>query len=78
MAHPTRGLILPDRFISRMEKFGLIDELGWTVANRGTSEVKPFSTDTERPLTLSLNASVYSLLDLKYRVEEPKQYVENN
>jgi EAL domain-containing protein (putative c-di-GMP-specific phosphodiesterase class I) len=64
--HPTRGLILPDRFVTRMERFGLIDELGWMVANRGMSEVKQFATGNEKPLTLSLNASVYSLRDLKY------------
>jgi PAS domain S-box-containing protein len=64
--HPKRGLIFPDRFIGRMEKFGLIDELGWIVANRGMIDVRLFTRIDEVPLTLSLNASVNSLCDLKF------------
>jgi len=40
--HPQRGLIFPDGFIGRMEKFGLIDELGWVVANQALREVGQF------------------------------------
>jgi EAL domain-containing protein (putative c-di-GMP-specific phosphodiesterase class I) len=59
--HPKHGLIFPDRFISRMEKFGLIDELCWIVGNRAMSDVRKFRSDDETNFTLSLNASVDSL-----------------
>jgi PAS domain S-box-containing protein len=64
--HPRRGLIFPDSFIGRMEKFGLIDELGWIVANRGLSEVGRFANDDSHPIALSLNASVDSLCNLAF------------
>jgi DNA-binding response OmpR family regulator len=40
--HPERGLIFPDSLIGQMEKLGLIDKLGWIVANLGISEVSRF------------------------------------
>jgi EAL domain-containing protein (putative c-di-GMP-specific phosphodiesterase class I)/CheY-like chemotaxis protein len=64
--HPERGLIFPDSFIGSLEKFALIDELGWMVANRGTSEVGQFTDSDGKALMLSLNASVHSLHDLKF------------
>jgi EAL domain-containing protein (putative c-di-GMP-specific phosphodiesterase class I) len=65
-AHPERGLIFPDSFIGRMEKLGLIDELGWLVVNRGMSEVAQFANGDGKAPMLSLNESVYSLHDLKF------------
>jgi EAL domain-containing protein (putative c-di-GMP-specific phosphodiesterase class I) len=64
--HPKRGLIFPESFIGRMEKFGLIDELGWIVANCGMSDVGQFADGDGKALTLSLNASVNSLRDLDF------------
>jgi EAL domain-containing protein (putative c-di-GMP-specific phosphodiesterase class I)/CheY-like chemotaxis protein len=64
--HPTRGLIFPDGFISRMEKLGLIDELGWVVANRAMREVGQFMNGSGKPLSISLNASIYSLCNLDF------------
>jgi EAL domain-containing protein (putative c-di-GMP-specific phosphodiesterase class I) len=64
--HPKRGLIFPDRFISRMDKFGLVDQLGWIVANRAMSNVRRFADGDGEPFTLSLNASVNSLCDLNF------------
>jgi PAS domain S-box-containing protein len=64
--HPGQGLIFPDRFIARMEEFGLIDELGWIVADRGMSDVGRFTDDDGESIMLSLNASMDSLLDLYY------------
>jgi EAL domain-containing protein (putative c-di-GMP-specific phosphodiesterase class I) len=58
---PKQGLIFPDRFISRMEKFGLVDELCWIVGNLAMSDVRTFKSDNETNFTLSLNASVDSL-----------------
>jgi EAL domain-containing protein (putative c-di-GMP-specific phosphodiesterase class I)/CheY-like chemotaxis protein len=64
--HPTRGLVFPDLFIGPMDEFGLIDELGWIVANRAMSELRQFSNGDENDFTLSLNASVNSLHDLNF------------
>jgi EAL domain-containing protein (putative c-di-GMP-specific phosphodiesterase class I)/ActR/RegA family two-component response regulator len=64
--HPERGLILPDDFIGRLEELGLIDELGWFVVKRGLSEVGQFANGDGRAPTLSLNASAFSLHDLKF------------
>ncbi|HXR40115.1 MAG TPA: EAL domain-containing response regulator [Terracidiphilus sp.] len=64
--HPVRGLIYPDSFIGRLEELGLIDDLGWLVADRALAEVKLFA-NMNRPLPrLALNASVRSLRDLKF------------
>jgi EAL domain-containing protein (putative c-di-GMP-specific phosphodiesterase class I) len=64
--HPDRGLIFPDNFIGRMEELGLIDQLGWAVANRGMSEVGQFANGDGKTPMLSLNESVHSLHDLKF------------
>jgi EAL domain-containing protein (putative c-di-GMP-specific phosphodiesterase class I)/FixJ family two-component response regulator len=64
--HPERGLIFPNDFISRAEELGLIDELGWLVMDRGMSEVGQFANGDGKNPMLSLNASVYSLYDLKF------------
>jgi EAL domain-containing protein (putative c-di-GMP-specific phosphodiesterase class I)/CheY-like chemotaxis protein len=64
--HPERGLIFPDDFIGRMEKLGLIDQLGWIVVNRGMSDVGQFTNGDGKAFMLSLNWSVYSLHDLKF------------
>ena len=64
--HPTRGLVFPDSFIGPMEEFGLIDELGWIVANRAMSDLWQFSDGDGKAFVLSLNASVNSLYDLNF------------
>jgi len=64
--NPERGLIFPDNFIGRLEELGLIDELGWIVANCGMSEVAQFANGDGIAPMLSLNESVYSLHDLKF------------
>jgi EAL domain-containing protein (putative c-di-GMP-specific phosphodiesterase class I)/FixJ family two-component response regulator len=64
--HPKRGIVFPDEFIGRMEELGLIDELGWIVANRGMSEIGLFADSNGKSPMLSLNASVYSLTDLMF------------
>ncbi len=64
--HPERGLIFPDNFIGRAEELGLIDELSWLIMDRGMSEVAQFANGDGKAPMLSLNASVYSLHDLKF------------
>jgi len=49
-----------------MEELGLIDELGWFVMDRGMSEVGQFANGDGIAPMLSLNASVYSLHNLKF------------
>jgi len=64
--HPIQGLIYPDDFIGRAEAIGLIDELGWMVANRGMSEFKQFANGSSVLPRLALNVSVHSLRDLSF------------
>src|SRR5580698_635206 len=64
--HPTRGLVFPDNFIGQMEEFGLIDQLGWVVANRGMIDVGKIAKCGSKDFMLSLNASVNSLCDLAF------------
>jgi EAL domain-containing protein (putative c-di-GMP-specific phosphodiesterase class I) len=64
--HPARGLIFPDNFIARLEELGLIDDLGWLVAERALTEVKQFAGKNQAVLRLGLNASANSLRDLKF------------
>ena len=64
--HPELGLIQPDNFIARMEAVGLIDDLGWLVANHALAEVKQFEDKNNVLPRLSLNASVQSFRNLKF------------
>jgi EAL domain-containing protein (putative c-di-GMP-specific phosphodiesterase class I) len=64
--HPERGLIFPDDFIGRAEELGLIDDLDWLVMDRALAEVKQFVNKNQLVPRLALNASVQSLLDLKF------------
>lgn len=64
--HPIQGLIYPDDFIAHAEAIGLIDELGWMVANRGMSEFKQFANGGSALPRLALNVSVHSLRDLSF------------
>jgi EAL domain-containing protein (putative c-di-GMP-specific phosphodiesterase class I)/FixJ family two-component response regulator len=69
--HPERGLVFPDNFIPHMEKLGLIDELGWIVANRGMEDLPLFADSYGVMPILSINVSIFSLRDLKF----PEKYV---
>jgi len=64
--HPVRGLIFPDSFIGRLEELGLIDDLGWLVAERALDEVKQFAGKNQAVPRLGMNVSVHSLRDLKF------------
>ena len=48
---PERGLIFPDSFIGRAEELGLIDEVGWLVANRAFGELKQLCNGTGKATT---------------------------
>jgi PAS domain S-box-containing protein len=64
--HPKHGLIFPDVFIGLMEQFGLIDELGWIVANQGMRDIGKFADWDGTAVALSLNVSAKSLHDLNF------------
>ena len=64
--HPVHGLVFPDSFVGLAEALGLVDRLGWIVAARGMSELRQFADGDGKMPSLSLNASVYSLHDLKF------------
>ena len=64
--HPERGLVFPNGFITRIEDLGLIDQMGWIVAARALADLQYFVDGNGSLPTLCLNASVRSLLDLKF------------
>jgi EAL domain-containing protein (putative c-di-GMP-specific phosphodiesterase class I)/FixJ family two-component response regulator len=64
--HPLHGLIFPDEFIARLEHMGLIDALGWIVADLGLAEMKRLNADNGCSPVLSLNVSAFSLYDLNF------------
>jgi EAL domain-containing protein (putative c-di-GMP-specific phosphodiesterase class I) len=64
--HPENGLTFPDEFIPHAESVGLIDELGWLVAERGLSDLKLFADCTQALPRLALNVSVHSLRNLGF------------
>jgi len=64
--HPELGLVFPDSFIGKAESFGLIDQLGWLVVNRGLTEIRGFALTDGGVPSLSLNVSAHSLTDLKF------------
>jgi EAL domain-containing protein (putative c-di-GMP-specific phosphodiesterase class I) len=64
--HPKRGLIFPDDFIPQAEALGVIDEIGWIVAERGLSEISQFAGRDGIAPMLSINVSVQSLRDLSF------------
>jgi EAL domain-containing protein (putative c-di-GMP-specific phosphodiesterase class I)/CheY-like chemotaxis protein len=70
--HPTKGIILPECFIDRCEALGLIDKLCWTSVEMALNEAKTFQPSAGAYPRLSLNASVYTLRDLKF----PDDFVE--
>lgn len=64
--HPERGLVLPDNFIFRLEELGLIDRLGWIVANQALVQIRRFADKSGAMPALSMNVSLSSLRDLKF------------
>jgi len=64
---PEVGLVFPDEFIPQIEAMGAIDQLGWLVIRRACAEVRQFAQPLNGVLpALSINASVHSLMDLKF------------
>ena len=64
--HPEHGLIFPDNFIARLEALGLIDRLGWIVANQALVQLRRCPDPGGSVPTISMNVSLSSLRDLKF------------
>jgi len=62
--HPQLGIVLPDRFIHRLETLELIDQLGWIVLQQGISSWHSLADFEGETPTLSLNMAAPSLRDL--------------
>ena len=58
--------IFPSSFIGRAEELGLIDDIGWLVAQRALEKWKELKTGEEVIPRLSLNVSADSLRNLKF------------
>jgi diguanylate cyclase (GGDEF)-like protein len=60
--HPTRGLLMPDEFISLAERTGLIHELTVHVIDLALSQARRWE-DEGHPLEVAVNISARDLLD---------------
>ncbi|HEY4355385.1 MAG TPA: EAL domain-containing response regulator [Acidobacteriaceae bacterium] len=64
--HPRHGLIYPDSFLGRLESANLIDQLGVVVSEIALKEMQFFASVPGGPLSMSINVSAGSLLDLHF------------
>lgn len=55
--HPTKGLILPDDFLGTIEEEGLMDELGYWVANQVLTDRLKWHQLSSAPMEVSINIS---------------------
>ena len=55
--HPTKGLILPDNFLGTIEEEGLMDELGYWVANQVLSDRLKWHKSSSTSMEVSINIS---------------------
>ena len=60
-----KTLVFPDAFIPRIEALGLMDRMGLLAQRRGLAELEQIAEPGREVLTLSVNVSARSLLDLK-------------
>ena len=64
--HPTRGLILPENFLPRLDALGLMDDLCWKAAQLAFEEARHFVRRDGELLGLSINATTLSLINLDF------------
>ena len=64
--HPTRGLILPENFLPRLDALGLMDDLCWKAAELAFEEARQFVRQDGESLGLSINATTLSLINLDF------------
>ena len=60
--HPQRGLLNPDVFIYLVEKFGLMDQLTWTILEQSVAQLKLWR-DADLDISISVNFSQTSITD---------------
>jgi EAL domain-containing protein (putative c-di-GMP-specific phosphodiesterase class I)/CheY-like chemotaxis protein len=64
--HPELGMVFPDDFVGAAERLGLMDEVGWMIADQGLADIAQLEGERGVPLKISINVSPYSLHDLKF------------
>lgn len=60
--HPKRGLLFPDTFIDLTEKYGLMDQLTWTILKQSIAQLKLWRDDGLN-ISMSVNFSQTSITD---------------
>jgi EAL domain-containing protein (putative c-di-GMP-specific phosphodiesterase class I)/CheY-like chemotaxis protein len=64
--HPERGVVLPENFLPRLDALGLMDDLCWKTAELAVAEARQFVRQDGKPLRLSINATMRSLIKLEF------------
>jgi len=62
-AHPTRGLLTPFHFISGLEEFGLINEVGEWVLHTACEQIQRWHAMELTPMRISVNVSAQQFED---------------
>ncbi|MEO7254364.1 MAG: EAL domain-containing protein [Casimicrobium sp.] len=64
--HPTRGLLMPQEFITTAEEQGLIGRVGRAIAAQAIEQVGQWSRQFAAPLRLTINVSAHQLRELNF------------
>lgn len=64
--HPREGLILPEHFLSRIEKLGEMDKLCWSSIQLALADSSTILEALQSPLRISLNATIHTLENLSF------------
>ena len=75
--HPTRGLVLPDDFISLVEETGLITQLGTWILQSACEEARAWpEVDGAEPVAVSVNVAVRQLREPDF-VDEVRRVLQD-
>ena len=64
--HPTRGLLMPEEFITTAEEQGLIGRVGRNIAAQAILQAGHWSRQFSAPLRLSINVSAHQLREVDF------------
>ncbi len=64
--HPTRGLLMPQEFITTAEEQGLIGRVGRAIAAQAIEQVAHWSRQFDAPLRLTINVSAHQLREVTF------------
>ena len=64
--HPTRGLLMPQEFITTAEEQGLIGRVGRTIAAQAILQAGRWSRQFSAPLRLTINVSAHQLREVNF------------